>query len=102
MGKYWQDQQRRGAQASSGRTAVVPKEKFTAPTSGLENLTFSRGMTRDAARFKDNLDKMAQHFGTWHVYGAANTEKAMKDMAEPVFTQPLHPPRKDYDFRTDQ
>ena len=77
-------------------------EKFTAPTSGLEKVTFSWGTTRDAARFKDTLDKLAHHVGTWHVYGAANAAKAMKDMAEPVFTQTVRPPSKYYEFRTEQ
>ena len=102
MGKSWRDRQRRGVQASSGKTAVVSKENFTAPTSGLEKLTFSRGTMRDAEIFKDTLDKFAQHVGTWHMYGAANSVKAMKDMAEPVFTQPVHTPRKYYEFRTNQ
>ena len=55
-------------------------------------------MTRDAARLKDTLDKLAQHVRAWHVYGAANSAKAMKDMAEPVFTHPVRPPRKYYEF----
>ena len=101
MGKAWRDRQRRGAQASSGRTAVVPKENFTAPTSGLEKVTFYRGTTRDAARFKDTLDNLAQHVRTWHMYGDANAAKTMKDMAEPVFTQPVRPPRKYYEFQID-
>ena len=81
MGKSWLDRQCRGAQASGGRTAVVPKENFTAPMSGLEKVTFSQGTTRYTARFKDTLDKLAQHVGTWHMYGEANAAKAMKDMA---------------------
>ena len=81
---------------------MILKEKFTAPTSGLENVTFSRGTTRDAASFKDTLDKLAQHFGTWHMYGAANAAKAMKDMAEPIFVRPICPPRKYYKFQTEQ
>ena len=102
MGKAWQYRQRRGVQASSDRTAVVPKEKFTAPTSGLEKVTLSQGTTRDAARLKYTLKNLAQNVGTWHVYGAANVAKAMKDMAEPVFMQPVRPPRKYYEFRIDQ
>ena len=94
MGKSWRDRQRRGAQASSGRNTVAPKEKFTSPTSGLEKVTFSQGTMRDAARLKDTLDKLAQNVGTWHVYGAAKSAKAMRDMAEPVSTQPVRPPRK--------
>ena len=74
--------------------AVVPKEKFTAPTSGLEKSTFSQGTTRDAARFKNTLDKLAHNVGMWHVYGSENAVKAMKDMAEPVFMQSVRPPRK--------
>ena len=47
--------------AGIGRQNRGPKEKFTAPTSGLEKVTFSWGTMRDAARFKDTLDKMEQH-----------------------------------------
>ena len=81
---------------------MVPKEKFTAPTSGLENLTLSGGKTRDTARFKDTLDKLAQHIGTWHVYGAENAAKAMKYMSKTVFVRPVRPPRKYYKFQTEQ
>ena len=73
-----------------------------APTSGLEKATFSRGTTVDAARFKDTLDKLAQHVGTWHVYGAENSAKLIKDTEESIFTQPVRPPRKYYKFRTEQ
>ena len=102
MGKAWRDQYRSGAQVSSSRTAVVPKENFTAPTPGLEKLTFSWGTMRDSGRFKDTLDNLAQHVGTWHVYEASNAAKAMKDMEEPVFTHPIRPPRNYYKFRMDQ
>ena len=102
MGKSWRDRQRRGVQASSGKTAVVSKENFTAPTSGLEKLTFSRGTTIDAARFKDTLDKLAPHVGTWNVYGAANAAKEMKDMEEPVFMRPVRSSSKYYKFWTEQ
>ena len=102
MGKAWRDLQRCGAHASSGRTTVVPKEKFTAPTSGLEKVTFSWGTTKDAERFKDTIDKLAQQVVTWHVYGDENAMKSMKDMTGPVFTHPVRPPRKYYEFRTDQ
>ena len=81
---------------------MAPKEKFTAPTSGLEKITFSWGKRRDAARFKDTLNKLAQHVRTWHLYGAANAEKATKDMAKPVFMRPVRPPRKYYKFQTQQ
>ena len=57
---------------------MVPKETFTAPTSGLENVTFSQGTTRDVARFKNTLDSLAQHVGTLHVHGSVNAVKAMK------------------------
>ena len=56
-------------------------------------------MSRDAARFKDTLNTLAQHIGKWHVYEAANVAKAMKYMEEPVFTKPVRPPRKYYEFR---
>ena len=85
----------------SGVTAVVPGAKFTAPTSGLEDVISTRGTTRDAVRLRDTLDKLAHNVGTWHVYGAANVAKAMKDMAEPVFMRPVRPPRRYYKVRTE-
>ena len=48
------------------------------------------------------MDKLAQHVRTWHMYGAENDVKAMKDMAEPVFMRPVPPPRKYYEFRIEQ
>ena len=36
------------------------------------------------------------------MYGAENSAKAMKDMVEPIFMQPVSPPRKYYEFHTDQ
>ena len=36
------------------------------------------------------------------MYCAANAAKAMRDIEEPVFTQPIRPPRKYYEFRKDQ
>ena len=102
MEKAWQNRLRRGVQALSVRTTVVPKEKFTAPTPGLENVTFSRGTKRDSERFKNTPKNLAQHIRTWHVYGATNAAKAMQDMAEPVFTHPICSPRKYYEFRIDQ
>ena len=80
---------------------MVPKERFTATTSGLENVTFSRVTTRYSARFNDTLVKLAQHVGTWNLYGAANSAKAMKYMSEPVFMRPIRPPRRYYNFRTE-
>ena len=36
------------------------------------------------------------------MYEAANATKSMKDMAEPVFMQPVRPTRKYYNFWTEQ
>ena len=36
---------------------------YTAPTPGLKNVLFTRGTTRDAARFIDTLNILARHVG---------------------------------------
>ena len=36
---------------------------YMALTSGLKNVLFTRGTTRDAAKFTDTLNKLARHVG---------------------------------------
>ena len=38
--------------------------KFTAPTLGLEDVYFTWGTAKDAAKFEDTVSKLAWHVGT--------------------------------------
>ena len=38
--------------------------KFTAPTLGLEDVYFTWGTAKDAAKFEDTVSKLARHSGT--------------------------------------
>ena len=62
MGKRFKRKQRAaGGTGSPGGAGTV---KFTAPTSGLEDVFFTWGTAKDAAKFEDTVSKLAQHVGT--------------------------------------
>ena len=42
---------------------AAPK-KFTAPMSGLEDVYFTWGTAKDAAKFEDTVSQLARHIGT--------------------------------------
>ena len=57
MGKKGKRKQRTvGGAGSSGGAAST---KFTAPTSGLEDVYFTWGTTKDAAKFEDTVSNLA-------------------------------------------
>ena len=70
--------------------------KFTAPISGLKNVTFTQGTTRDAARFMETLNKLARYVGTQAWSQATVTAKAMIELVEPESVDPTKPTRKYY------
>ena len=70
--------------------------EYTAPTSGLENVLFTRGTTRDAARFTDTLNKLARHVEIQAWSQSAVTAKAMIDLVAPSWTEPTKPTRMYY------
>ena len=49
-----------GAGGSGGASAM----KFTTPTLGLEDMYFTWGTTKDAAKFEDTVSKLTRHAGT--------------------------------------
>ena len=50
--------------AVGGAGSPADTTKFTAPTSGLEDVCFAWGTTKDAAKFEDTLSKLARRVGT--------------------------------------
>ena len=47
----------------SSTTTAVGKGKYKAPTSGLEEVIFTWGTVRDAAKYDEVRNKLAQHIG---------------------------------------
>ena len=89
------------SQRNKRRTGGASKETsadndYTAPIPGHKNILFTRGTTRDAARFIDTLNTLARHVGVqaWSQYTV--TAKAMIELVAPSFTQPLKPVRMYY------
>ena len=69
---------------------------FTAPTSGLNNATFTRGTTRDAAKYMDTLNKLAGYGGTQPWSQSTVSAYAMINLVELVSAEPTTPFRKYY------
>ena len=86
----------RSRRTSSGVTAAVPGDNFTAPTSGLDDVIFTQGTTIDAARYADTVSKLAQHLGTQTWSQSTVTTKATIEMVQPVFVMPVRPARMYY------
>ena len=93
MGKKAKRARQRSAAGSGGSGAATPK-KFTAPTSGLEDVYFTWGTAKDAAKFEDTVSQPARHVGTqpWRLSSVAS--KAMSAIEAPVITSPVRPSRK--------
>ena len=93
MGKKARRTRQRSTAGSGGSGAATPK-KFTAPTSGLEDVYFTWGTAKDAAKFEDTVSHLARHVGTqlWRLSSVAL--KAMSAIAAPVITEPDRPTRK--------
>ena len=67
--------------------------EYTASTSGLQNVLFTRGTTRDAVRFTDTLNKLARHVGIQAWSQSTVTAKAIIEMVAPSWTEPAKPIR---------
>ena len=62
MGKKFKRRER--AVGGAGSPGGASTTKFTAPTSGLEDVFFVRGTAKDAAKFENTVSKLARHVGT--------------------------------------
>ena len=93
MGKKAKRARQRNAVGSGGSGAATPK-KFTASTSGLEDVYFTWGTAKDTAKFEDTVSQLARHVGTqpWRLSSVAS--KAMSAIEASVITSPARPSRK--------
>ena len=62
--------------------------KFTALTSGLEDVFFTWGTAKDAAKFEDTVSKLARHVGTSPWPQSSVALKAMSTLKTPEFEEP--------------
>ena len=68
-------------------------KKFTAPTSGLEDVYFTWGTVSDAARYTEVVDKLKEYVAVHFRDQATVAAKAMEDLQAPVFTKTERPVR---------
>ena len=54
---------RRTTAAAAPAATENQDETYKAPTLGLKDIVFTEGTAQDAARFKENLRKLASHVG---------------------------------------
>ena len=85
MGKKARRTRQRNTAGSGGSSAATPK-KFTAPTPGFEDVIFTWGTVKDAARFEETVSHLARFVGTqsWKLSSVAS--KAMSALTAPVIT----------------
>ena len=59
-------------------------------------MLFTRGTTRDAAKFTDTLNKLARHVGIQAWSQSTVTAKAMIELVSPAWSEPAKPVRMYY------
>ena len=89
MGKKNKRRQRNTAGAGSSGSAGTTK--FTAPTSGLEDMYFTLGTAKNAAKFEDTVSKLARHVGTLPWPQSLVAPKAISTLQTPEFVEPMIP-----------
>ena len=92
MGK--KDKRKQWNVVGAGGSGGIGTMKFTAPTSGLEDVYSRGGTAKDAAKFKDTVSKLARHVGTSSWSQSLVASKAMSTLVTPTFEEPEVPTRE--------
>ena len=92
MGKNNKRRQRNVAEAGSLGSAGTAK--FTPPTLGLEDVYFTWGTAKDAAKFEDMVSKLARHVGTSPWPQSSVASKVMSTLITPEFEERSVPTRE--------
>ena len=83
----------RGGQSGKTGSEYPPTttEKFTAPTTGLQDVYFTTGTNEDAANFNETKKRLARYVGTCNYRGAAAASLVIKTMTNPTFVVTKRP-----------
>ena len=90
MGKSWQ---RRSRKSTKSTAKELYPGSFEAPTAGLKSVYFTAGSTKDAAEFKDTVEKLLRHVATTAWKQASILSKAMTELNDRVFPMQVRPVR---------
>ena len=92
MGK---NKNKKGKRRTSGlgRAAAATTKKFSAPTQGLEDVYFSWGTAKDAAKFEETVSALARHVGMQPWKHSSLALKAMSSLSEPTIATSDRPVR---------
>ena len=66
-------------------------KKFTAPTTGMEDVFFTTGTNEDAANFIETNKRLARYVGTCNYRGAATALLVIETMNDPTFRATSRP-----------
>ena len=72
----------------SRNNSAPTKQKYSAPTSGLEHVVFDFGTTKNAADFTKHRAELAKHVAVTFKYGGPIAAKAIEEMDAPVYEAP--------------
>ena len=84
---------RRSGKSTKSTADKMSSGSFEAPTAGLESVYFMAGSTKDAAEFKDTVEKLSRHVATTAWKQASIISKSMTELKDPVFPMPTRPVR---------
>ena len=88
MGK---SQKRRSRKSTKSTSEEMNPGSFEAQTAGLESVYFTVGSTKDAAEFKDTVEKLSRRIATTAWNRASILSKAMTELKNPIFSMSVMP-----------
>ena len=98
--KLYRTRQQNGTK--SGGSGGATLKKFTAPTPGLEDVFFTWGTAKDAAKFEDMVSQLANYVGTRNWTKSSVASKAMSAIEAPVIAGPDRPVREYWEDQAQQ
>ena len=90
MGK---SRKRRSRKSTNSTSEELYPGSFEAPTTVIGSVYFTAGGTKDAAEFKDTVEKLSQHVATTAWKKASILSKATTELKDPVLQMSFRPVR---------
>ena len=85
---------------SGGGSGGTSTGKFTAPTSGLEDVIFASGMPKAVAIYEVNVERITNHLRVQAWKGGSELTKTIEIMKDPIYEEPEEPVRMYYTDET--